>query len=202
MEKYKSFFSESEYMETDDKVKYFYDRTNLHRSLVAKYGYRLVEILEQRTGRDFQQLTYNIKHHDDSKFKEPEIEPYILITWNYYCKDHNIELQLTDEQNKFMNEGTTHHVKFSRHHPEFWSDRKDVIPKNDRDKFNPDDVPTIEIHNMPFIYLCEMVADWCAMSEEKGTNTPREWADRVLNKRWKFSDKQTKQIYTLIDLIW
>ena len=47
----------------------------------------------------------------------------------------------------------------------------------------------------------EMVADWCAMSEEKG-NTPKEWADKVVNKRWKFTSEQTKLIYTLIDKCW
>ena len=39
------------------------------------------------------------------------------------------------------------------------------------------------------------------MSEERG-NSPQEWADKVINKRWKFTDEQVKLIYELLNNIW
>jgi hypothetical protein len=47
-----------------------------------------------------------------------------------------------------------------------------------------------------------MCADWCAMSEELGTNSPKNWADKNVNIRWKFSPRQVKLIYDIIDKIW
>ncbi len=40
-----------------------------------------------------------------------------------------------------------------------------------------------------------------AMSEEKG-GTPKNWADKNVNVRWKFTDKQKDLIYELIEKIW
>jgi len=45
-------------------------------------------------------------------------------------------------------------------------------------------------------------ADWAAMSEEKGTNTPQGWAGKNINKRWKFTKDQEYLIYDILDNIW
>jgi len=39
------------------------------------------------------------------------------------------------------------------------------------------------------------------MSEEKG-NTPQTWADKNVNIRWKFNDKQKELIYKILNSIW
>lgn len=200
MERYKRKFEEATAI-TQEMIDWFYKRTQRHIDLVCKYGYKINEIMTSKDEVWRNTFKANLQNHDAFKFKEPEFSSYILITWNYKCKDEGIILDLNWEDTENMNRATTHHVKNSEHHPEFWSSREDVIPKNDRDKFDPDSVPTIEIKNMPFMFLCEMVADWCAMSEERG-NTPKEWAEKVIGKRWSFPDKQVKQIYKLIEEIW
>jgi hypothetical protein len=46
-----------------------------------------------------------------------------------------------------------------------------------------------------------MVADWASVSEERG-NSPKSWAKKNVNVRWKFNKKQEDLIYELIDVIW
>ena len=38
-------------------------------------------------------------------------------------------------------------------------------------------------------------------AEEKNDESPRKWADKNVNKRWKFTDNQRDTIYELIDHI-
>ena len=40
------------------------------------------------------------------------------------------------------------------------------------------------------------------MTKEKGTNTAKEWGDKMVNKRWKFSPEQVKLIYEIIEKVW
>jgi len=47
--------------------------------------------------------------------------------------------------------------------------------------------------------LAEMVADWQAVSQERGTNSAKEWGDKNINKRWKFSDDQVELIYQFVN---
>ena len=76
---------------------------------------------------------------------------------------------------------------------------KSIINKNNRDE--PIEGVMIDSTKMPDLALAEMVADWCAMSEEKHTD-PIDWARKNVNVRWKFTDSQTKLIYDLIEKIW
>ena len=55
----------------------------------------------------------------------------------------------------------------------------------------------IDATKMPDLDVAEMVADWCAVSEERG-NHPKTWADKNVNVRLKFTDDQKKilgQVY-------
>jgi hypothetical protein len=203
MKRYKRYFKESylDFHITDEMISWFKERTLRHIELVKEYGHKIEDVLLNKDDQWKQRFRYNLDTHDSIKFEDPEYEPYIIITWNYKCKDNGVTLNISESDFNLMNIATEHHVKHSEHHPEFWSDRENVIPKNDRDKFDANIIPTIEISNMPFMALCEMVADWCAMSKERG-NTPKEWADKVIGKRWSFPEKQVKQIYKLIDLVW
>lgn len=91
-----------------------------------------------------------------------------------------------------MNESTQHHVLNNSHHPEFHSDKRvGVINRSDRDK-PPSEI--IDATKMPDIDIGEMCADWFSMSEEKKSN-PKDWADKNVNKRWKFTDEQKDLIY-------
>jgi hypothetical protein len=72
-----------------------------------------------------------------------------------------------------------------------------VINKDNRDETKD----LIDATKMPDVYIGECVADWCAVSEERH-NTPKKWADKNIDKRWKFTDEQKGLIYDLIDAIW
>ena len=181
---------------TQEMENQFTNRTKKHINFVVRF----YEIYYTRMKKA---LPRQDLYHDVSKFKEPERTPYIYITWNYYCKDRGIAFELTPELNKVLNMATNHHVKNNGHHPEFWYKNKEVnlIPLDDRDKFDPSAIPTIVIPYMDHDYMVEMCADWCAMSKEKGTN-PFDWANKVLGKRWKFPPDETKEIYEILKVIW
>jgi hypothetical protein len=46
---------------------------------------------------------------------------------------------------------------------------------------------------MSDVDIAEMVADWAAMSQELGTSL-KDWVNKTVNKKWKFTEKQTKLI--------
>ena len=58
----------------------------------------------------------------------------------------------------------------------------------------------IDATKMTELDLGEMVSDWLAMSDEKNSN-PKDWADKNVNVRWKFTDDQNDLIYELIDAV-
>ena len=176
---------------------FFIARTNKHIDLVRKYCKKIADYDKDRFG----ELVERAKVHDDSKFKDPEKEPYIYITWKYKCKDSGEKFDIPEEMKEKMSKATEHHVKNKKntHHPEASCDKEvDLINRENRDA-KPKEI--IDATKMPDLDIGECVADWCAMSEEKKSN-PKDWADKNVNVRWKFTDKQKKLIYELIDEIW
>ena len=57
-----------------------------------------------------------------------------------------------------------HHQSINPHHPEYWG----------------------SIHNMPKVYVAEMVCDWYARSTEFGTGI-REWTDSKAMEKFSFT---------------
>lgn len=179
---------------TEEMKALFEKRTREHIRLVgefcdriAEYDPRLKELLERK------------KVHDASKFKEPEYTPYLFVTWKYRCKKNGEEFKVPKEIEERMHEATLHHVTTNSHHPEFHSPRKDgLINKENRDK-PPEEI--VDATSMPELDVAEMCADWMAMSKELDGN-PKDWADKNVNIRWKFTDKQKKTIYDLIEKCW
>ena len=99
-----------------------------------------------------------------------------------------------------MNNASNMHVNSNSHHPECHSNQTDnLINRDDRDR-PPEEM--VDATKMTDLDIAEMVADWSAMSEEKGTNTPMEWADKNVNIRWKFKKEQKELIYKLMNEIW
>lgn len=179
---------------TDEMKEWFEKRTNLHISLVGKYCQKIAEKFPEYKG-----LVERAKVHDKSKFEEPEISPYVWITWKYKCKKDNVKFDAPEDLDEKMHEATEHHVLNNSHHPEYWCGKKSgVINKNNRDLAM--DKP-LDATSMPDLDIAEMVADWCGVSEEKGGN-PAEWADKNIGKRWNFSPKQQELIYNLIESVW
>lgn len=179
---------------TSEMKNHFNKRTNKHIDLVKKYCKKIYDIFGDR----FEGIIERGEDHDASKFKDPEIEPYILMSWDYKCKDDGVDSGLTVEQRNEMNEATEHHINNNSHHPEFHSDTTGIINREDRDAI-PDKV--INATKMEDLDIAEMCADWCAMSEEKG-NTPQAWANKNINKRWEFTSDQEKLIYKLLNALW
>lgn len=183
---------------TKDMLDHFQKRTNFHISLVQKYLQKIIELNDSRLDNKILEKEKSI--HDQSKFNEPELTPYIYVNWAYHQKDSNKKYDPSDDIKKQMQAATFHHVKTNLHHPEAWDKNAtdDSINPNDRDKI-PD--KSVDAAYMPLVYIATLVADWCAMSEEKKTD-PYEWAKNNINKRWQFDKDQEKLIYDLLDKIW
>jgi hypothetical protein len=173
---------------------HFYKRTKFHIDLVKKYCERISNEFE---GSD--EILERGENHDLSKFEEEELIPYVYLTWRYKCKDEGVEFVTSEELEEAIHKATEHHVLNNRHHPEFHSSRKEeIINREDRDA-PPKEI--IDATSMSALDIAELVADWCAMSEERG-NTPKDWANKNIDVRWKFDETQQAFIYDLIDAIW
>lgn len=182
------------YENWDEMVKWFEKRTNRHIELVSKYCKKLVEYDEDRFG----ELLERIKIHDDSKFEEPEKTPYVVITWSYKCKDDGVEFEVKETLKDDLNKATLHHVLNNRHHPEFHD--KENAKINDKDRDAKVEGSIVNASKMNDIDIAEMVCDWAAVGEER-KNTVRSWADKNIDVRWKFTDKQIKLINELIKVV-
>ncbi|MFA7219306.1 MAG: DUF5662 family protein [Synergistaceae bacterium] len=180
----------------DKQMRAWYEkRTNAHIDRVQKYCKKIAEFDDK-----YNELIERGKVHDQSKFEDPEIDPYIYITWKYKCKDDGMDFQECnppDDIEDQMFNATMHHIKNNRHHPEFHAEEAH-LNKNDRDR-PPDE--KVDATKMKDIDIGEMVCDWCAVSDEKG-GTPADWAKKNINVRWTFTDEQEALIYELIDAVW
>lgn len=182
---------------TPEMEKHFESRTNKHIKLVQKYCKRIHDYAPER----FEGIVELGRDHDQSKFEEPERTPYVRLTWKH--KFDNYESYKKPgmiEDDDEINDATLNHIKHNMHHPEYWTDKKENLLNEDNRDEPPEKI--IDATKMPDLHIATMVADWCAMSEELKNNTPQEWADKNVNKRWKFTDKQKNLIYELIDAIW
>jgi hypothetical protein len=184
-----------------EMINHFKRRTNMHINLVKKYANELIPVLEKNNISWVSKFKNNINQHDNAKLQDSDIvTPYILITWEYYCKKRNIPFEITDKYRKKMHDATVRHCAHNKHHPEYW----DPGFSSKMINFNSRDEPTSTIVNatkMDAISLAEMVCDWCAVSEEKNT-CPYEWLDKNLNIRWHFNDNQIKFIKQILKAIW
>lgn len=175
-------------------IDYFYKRTKNHIDLVKKY----IDKIYLLNPTKYKGLLDRKEIHDQSKYKDPELEPYIFITWKYKCEKEGKSFEIPQKIQDLNHQATFYHIKNNRHHPEFHD--PNVTDKN-LNKKDRDEVPQkiTDGTNMSDIDIAEMVADWMAVSEERNSN-PVEWANKNINTRWKFSDNQINQIYKLLKL--
>jgi hypothetical protein len=183
---------------TPEMVDHFKGRTNLHINLVKKYANKLMPFLEKNNISWISEFKNNINRHDNTKLQN--LVPYVLITWEYYCKRKGIPFEITNKYRKRMHNATMQHCMHDKHHPEYWDPNFSSKMIN----FNNGDEPTNTIINatkMNAVSLAEMVCDWCAVSEEKNT-CPYEWLDKNLNTRWYFNNGQIKFVKQILKIIW
>jgi hypothetical protein len=179
---------------TPEMLEWFNFRTAQHIALVQKYS-RIIEAYDPIRFRGLSQQT---EMHDQSKFQEPELVPYIYLTWRYRCGEKGGQFDVPKEMENLIHEATLHHVRSNPHHPEYMclDSEANLVNKSDRDKppKNAIDATKMSVRN-----IAEMAADWMAVSEEKGTN-PKEWAADNIGKRWIFNPMQINLIYELLNL--
>ena len=181
---------------TDEMVQHFVERTKQHIDLVKKYCKKIYDYDPER----FEGIIEQGEEHDESKWHAPEIEPYVLISWQYHCKNNGKDCPYPDEVKDALNDATEHHIKHNKHHPESHDEEAGdrLINREDRDA-----VPAklVDTSKMDIISIAEMCADWCAVSEEVG-ETPHDWADKNVGRRWDFSDDKVALIYEILDNVW
>ena len=183
---------------TQDMLDHFHKRTNLHISLVQKY---LQDIINLKDPRLDNKILEKEKVHDQSKFKDPEVGPYVFVDHSYHMKDLGQKFDPPADIKQQMKAATFHHIKTNKHHADYWD--KDLKMNNlnsgDRDKPSPGEI--VDATSMPLTYVASMVSDWLAMSEEKHT-CPYEWCEQNIGTRWQFDKQQITLIYNLLDRIW
>ena len=182
---------------TQAMINHFQTRTNFHIKLVQKYLQKIIDLKDPRL--DLAELEKE-KIHDQSKFKEPELSPYIVLTWSYHQKDLNKKFDPPEDIKTQMQVASFHHVKNNPHHAEAWDKNSKVDSINRADRDTPPE-QMVDATKMPLSYVASMVADWCAMSEEK-KSCPYDWAKKNINVRWKLTKEQENLIYDLLDKIW
>lgn len=183
---------------TTEMFDWFNERTNQHIALVKKYAEKLVK----HDPKKFKLLVENTKMHDASKFEDPEHIPYVHRTWMHKCETYKPSQEIIQQ----THEAIVHHVMNNKHHPEYWSEKTEALSRYAESRIERQGgewyQPTannIDATRMPSARIAEMVADWCAMAEELGTNC-KEWADKKVNVRWRFTGEQKKLIYELIQV--
>lgn len=180
----------------DEKEQWFEKRTKRHIALVQKYCKKIYDYDPKR----FPTIIQQGQKHDASKFEHPERNPYVHVSWHYKMKDAGKTYDVSPEMQDAMHNATKHHIKNNPHHVEFHTNQSEILNKSMKDRDKATSV-LIDGTKMPDKYLAEMMADWFAMSEEKGTD-PHDWAEKHINKKWKFTPHQVKLINELIDAIW
>ncbi len=85
----------------------------------------------------------NIEKHDMSKYTDEEFLPYLK---HFFGKN--------DEKSEILfKKAVESHKKTNLHHPEAWIDKRG------------------RVHDMPYVYIVEMICDWWSFSIAKGEMT-------------------------------
>ena len=184
-----------------DMEDYHFDRTLMHRDSVQQAANKIAEAYPD----EFGELPEIASKHDNSKLEEPELTPYISITWRHKLEKENDEFDPINSKGyqtpgmldkKEENEATLHHVTSNPHHPEYWDPDEANIDPDNRNK----SVAVISVPDMPPMAIAEMVADWEVMSTELGKNTAREWFEKQKGVRWDFTKEQEELINKLLQI--
>lgn len=173
---------------------HYHHRTLVHVSSVQRYCFALAQ-----ADRALRTLDLIAMQHDADKFEEPNLTPYIWLTWRYRAQQAGEPFQYAPGMEEAVRAATERHVRANAHHPEYWSPQAGELT-NAQDRDAPP-AQIVDATTMPDLALAEMVADWCAVAAERG-NTPRAWADANVGVRWRFTDAQRERIYRWIDVAW
>lgn len=113
-----------------------------------EYGEKLCAIADV----DIFKLKSNVEVHDRSKYSEQEFDGY--RQWFYPAEGERKSKVIFDK-------AWLHHLRFNKHHPEYWS--------------YADDNNIVHIDPMEPLYVVEMLLDWTAMGMSKGNSSYSYW---------------------------
>jgi len=185
---------------TQEMKDWFKERTDKHIESVQKNWRSLYDTKFQKYLNELDDPEEHILKHDASKYKNPELDGYIFITWKYKQEAEGKKYDIPDDMKQKATDVTNIHVFGNSHHPVYWDDSKtpedNVINDKDRDKAVEGE--SVDATSMPNWAIVEMMCDHFAVSQERGTSL-RKWEDDNIGTRWKFNKKQTKLIYDLVD---
>ncbi len=170
-------------MTTDELGEHFYKRTREHIERVKNNALTLYRYDPIR----FKLLLSQAEKHDASKFEEPELTPYIQLSYYYVCKRKGIEFKTSPDIKEEIVTAVFHHIKNNKHHPEYYFEG--ATRKRDGQ--------VIDARTMPVVSLAEMICDWKALSQELD-NSVLDFASKVINNKYTFSSDQVILIYELI----
>lgn len=128
--------------------------------------------------------TASVMKHDRDKLDPRNLKRQALR----YCYT---EEEMTPEIKHEINAVVQEHVTANKHHAEYWwsGDWKD---KNQ------------DCTSMPLEYIYEMMADWAATAEERGTSLIKWYTDGVVNVggvHWKFTDGAAAEIAKCVNFL-
>jgi len=167
----------------NDKEKEYQAHIANHVNRVKNNVKKLVKAFPQ-----YSDALKNVEKHDELKMKEPERTPYIDLT---YKKFNKIKEPLKENEKQVL----FHHIKNSKHHPEYWCDKVEIVGED------PDNATQkVDASRMPNEYILEMVADWKATADVLG-NTARSWFEKQNGKRWIFTPSQIDLINKFLDVL-
>lgn len=162
---------------------------SVDKNIVAKYKQRVQDHIKRvkyfytllvESGQiPYKDIDLNrIRKHDQDKLKYKNLIRQAL---------RYSPTELTQDEKKQINDVVIEHIKSNPHHCEYWG-KGDYASKN------------IDCTQMKDTYLYELCADWAATSEEQG-NSLKEWCDKVLNKKFMFTDEQIELIKSVCEFL-
>jgi hypothetical protein len=161
---------------TQEMTEFFVTRTKYHISLVLKHMTTLASILPHG-----EELIIRGENHDESKWSEQEMIPYIWLHHYHKCKKEGNDIVYPPKVQEAIGKAVAHHVANNRHHYEFHQ--------------NPDGITEID--------LIEMVCDWTAIAQEHNQDnlSAQQWANKVVGKTMILNSKQSLFLYNTIDIL-
>ncbi len=173
--RFQEYVNKNDLMPSQEMIDFYEKRTKEH---IARVQNNIQKIIQKFPEISSDELQKRISTHDKSKYSIKEYIPYVWMTWWYKQKNQGIKWDYpNDEIKKSIEKAWKHHSKVNLHHPEAHSD------------------PT----KMSNVDIAEMIADWAAMSQELGTSL-KDWAKKVVNKKWKFTNNQVNLINKIMDI--
>lgn len=95
--------------------------------------------------------------------------------------------KVSEKDLKKIDDVVREHIKSNRHHCEYWGD-------------GDHNTKGMDCTAMPDKYIYEMMADWFATAEEKGTPV-MDWYNKSVGTRWVFTDKQKELMLKCIGFL-